>query len=132
MRKLILLGEGDFGPALLASLLATAGIDSPEDTFAIEGNDHERIRKAIDSICNTIYRKDSIVVLCDFVNGSAAQEAWLVAEKRNMISRMMMISGANVSALGAALRFRETIEDDKTFASTVVAEAQSSIQAYGV
>lgn len=131
MRKLILLGEGSFGPALLESTKKITGIEPDEDTFAIEGGTPEQIRKAVDSICNTVHRNDSLVILCDFSMSSAVQEAWLVLEKRSMVSRMMMISGVNVPCVAAALTFKEQLSDNARYAKSILEEGKAGIDVLG-
>lgn len=129
MRKLILLGDGDFGPALLESTKTITGLVPDADTFAIAGNDRQTVRDSMNSICNTVYLRDSLLILCDFSMSSAVQEAWLVLEKRGMIGRMVMISGANVPCVTAAIRFKDEIAGDQELADTLTAEARSGIKA---
>lgn len=131
MRKLILLGEGDFGPALLESTQRITGLRADDETFAIEGGSPDQIRKAVDSICNTVHREDSLVILCDFSMSSAVQEAWLVLEKRSMVSRMMMISGVNVPCVAAALTFKEQIVDNTRYAKSILEEGKAGINVLG-
>ncbi|UNT95096.1 hypothetical protein [Allobaculum mucilyticum] len=131
MRKLIFLGEGSFGPALLASTVSITGIEPDEDTFALDGSNPQQVRQAVDSICNAVHRKDSLVILCDFSMSKAMEEAWLVLEKRSMIHRMILISGANVPCAAAAMTFKEEIADDAQYARSILSEGKSGISVLG-
>lgn len=132
MRKLILLGEGSFGPALLDSTLAITGLEADEDTFAIPGDNVDRIRQTMDSICNTVHNKDSLLILCDAAMSKAMQEAWLILEKRHMIERMFIIAGANVPCVNAALRYKDQIASDGELSQVLLAEGRSGLTPIGI
>lgn len=130
MRKLVLFGYGHFGPALLDSALA-AGISADEGTFALDGSDTLQFRNNLNSICNTIYNKDSILLLCDTLAGEMTQEACLVLEKRGLINRMILMAGANVPAVLAAIAFKDRIDSDEQLQQILKSESEAGIKFIG-
>lgn len=130
MRKLVFFGCGQFGPTLLDSAVAS-GVRPDPDTFALDGSDIHAFRKNLDSICNTVYNKDSMLLLCDTLACPITQEACLVLEKRGLINRMILMAGANVPAALAAIAFKDRIESDEQLQQILKAEASSGIQFIG-
>ena len=55
MRKLVLFGEGNFGPALLERALVVSQREADENTFALDGSNLMEFRRNFDSVCNTVY-----------------------------------------------------------------------------
>lgn len=131
MRKLIVFGYGNFGPALLESALAT-GIQTDSDSvFALSGQNIMEFRHNLDCICNTIYNKDSLLLLCDLISSPIMQEAFLVLEKRGLINRMVLTAGASVSTLLAAIAFKDEIESDEDLTETLKAQSQAGLVTIG-
>lgn len=132
MRKLIVFGHGDFGPALLESALAT-GIQTDNDSvFALNGQNMMEFRHHLDCICNTIYNKDSLLLLCDLISGSMMQEAFLVLEKRGLMNRMILIGGVSVPTLLAAIAFKDEIESAQELMETLKAQSEAGLVAIGL
>lgn len=130
MRKLVLFGYGNFGQAMLDSALAL-GIEPDADTFALDGTDILEFRRNLDSICNTVYNKDEILLLCDSESGSMTQEACLVLEKRGLISKMILVAGISVPTVLAAIAWKDRITDSTQLQNTLKAESQSGLKFFG-
>lgn len=128
MRKLVVLGCGPFGQALLDCVKAISGLVPDEATFALDGSDVESFRRSFASICNSVYKNDSLL-LADQINSPAACEALLVLEKKGLMHRMVLLGGANTSMLAAAMTMKETIVDDTQLVRVLRAEAASGIEA---
>ena len=131
MRKLIVFGHGSFGPALLNSALAT-GIETDHDSvLALDGQNAMEFRQNLDSICNTVYNKDSLLLLCDLLPSPLTQEAFLVLEKRGLINRMVLTAGVSVSTVLAAIAYKDEIESDEELIETLKAQSQAGLVTIG-
>ncbi|WP_019893798.1 hypothetical protein [Allobaculum stercoricanis] len=131
MRKLVLFGEGNFGPALLESALTISNGQADADTFALDGTDVLKFRRNFESVCNTVYNKDSLLLLSDLSTSSVSQEAWLVLEKRDLLNRMLFVSGASVPTVMAALAYKDEVETDEELMKVLGAQTKSSLIFFG-
>lgn len=127
MRKLVLFGEGNFGPALLESALTISNGQADANTFALDGTDVLKFRRNFESVCNTVYNKDSLLLLSDLSTSSVSQEAWLVLEKRDLLNRMLFVSGASVPTVMAALAYKDEVETDEELMKVLGAQTKSSL-----
>ncbi|WP_276886684.1 hypothetical protein [Allobaculum stercoricanis] len=131
MRKLVLFGEGNFGPALLESALTISNGQADANTFALDGTDVLKFRRNFESVCNTVYNKDSLLLLSDLSTSSVSQEAWLVLEKRDLLNRMLFVSGASVPTVMAALAYKDEVETDEELMKVLGAQTKSSLIFFG-
>lgn len=131
MRKLVLFGEGDFGPALLESALSIANRQADAHTFALDGTDILKFRRNFESVCNTVYNKDSLLLLSDLSTSRISQEAWLVLEKRGLLNRMIFVSGASVPTAMAALAYKDEVESDDELTKVLKAQTKASLIVFG-
>lgn len=131
MRKLVLFGEGNFGPALLESALTISNGQADANTFALDGTDVLKFRRNFESVCNTVYNKDSLLLLSDLSTSRVSQEAWLVLEKRGLLNRMLFVSGASVPTAMAALAYKDEVEADEELMKVLGAQTKSSLIFFG-
>lgn len=131
MRKLVLFGEGNFGPALLESALTISNGQADANTFALDGTDVLKFRRNFESVCNTVYNKDSLLLLSDLSTSNVSQEAWLVLEKRDLLNRMLFVSGASVPTVMAALAYKDEVETDEELMKVLGAQTKSSLIFFG-
>ncbi|MBF0579021.1 hypothetical protein IM774_04330 [Erysipelotrichaceae bacterium RD49] len=127
MRKLVLFGEGNFGPALLESALIVGQHEADENTFALDGSNMIEFRRNFDSICNTVYNRDSLLLLCDISTSGIAREAWLVLEKRGLMNKALFVTGASVPTALAALVFKDLIDTDEELIKTLKAQSEQGL-----
>ncbi len=130
MRKLILFGQSDFGRVMMDCVRAISAQEEEDGVFCLDGGDVTSFRANLNSICNTVYNRDSLLILCDSPNSPLVQEAWLVLEKRGLISKMIMVCGVNVPCVQAALAFKDEIESDEQLEQVLKAQAQSGVTFY--
>lgn len=131
MRKLILFGEGNFGPALLESTLCAAGRDADSSVCALDGSDIMEFRRNFDSVCNTVYNKDSLVLLTDISTSRVAREAFLVLEKRGLINKTLFVAGASTPTALAALVFKDQVDTDEELMKTLKAQTSQGLVFFG-
>ncbi len=127
MRKLVLFGEGNFGPALLESALVVSQREADENTFALDGSNLMEFRRNFDSVCNTVYNHDSLLLLCDISTSSVAREAWLVLEKRGLMKKTLFVMGASVPTALAALVFKDLVDTDQELIKTLRAQSEQGL-----
>lgn len=126
MRRLVFLGNGSFGTALMQEVTELLG--PLDNAWGLDTEDLESFRQNFNSICNTVRKDDSLLLLADRQNSSALKEAWLVLEKRAMLRRTMIVSGINVPGALAAARYRDEIDSDQQLFDTIRAEFQAGLQ----
>lgn len=131
MRKLILFGEGNFGPALLESALCASQRDADSSVCALDGSDIMEFRQNFDSVCNTVYNKDSLVLLTDISTSRIAREAFLVLEKRGLINKTLFVAGASVPTALAALVFKDQVDTDDELINTLKAQTSQGLVFFG-
>lgn len=131
MRKLVLFGEGNFGPALLESALSISQREADANTFALDGNDIMGFRRNFESVCNTVYNKDSLLLLSDLSTSRISREVWLVLEKRGLLNKMLFVSGASVPTVIAALTYKDQVESDEELTKILEAQTKSSLIFFG-
>lgn len=131
MRKLVLFGEGNFGPALLESALSISQWQADANTFALDGNDIMGFRRNFESVCNTVYNRDSLLLLSDLSTSRISREVWLVLEKRGLLNKMLFVSGASVPTVIAALTYKDQVESDEKLTKILEAQTKSSLIFFG-
>lgn len=131
MRKLVLFGEGNFGPALLESALSISQREADANTFALDGNDIMGFRRNFESVCNTVYNRDSLLLLSDLSTSRISREVWLVLEKRGLLNKMLFVSGASVPTVIAALTYKDQVESDEELTKILEAQTKSSLIFFG-
>ncbi len=130
MRKLILFGQSDFGRVMMDCVRAISTLEEEDGVYCLDGSDIEQFRTNLNSICNTVYKKDSLLILCDSPNSPLVREAWLVLEKRGLIGKMIMVCGVNVPCVQAALAYKDEIESDEQLEQVLKAQTQSGVTVY--
>lgn len=131
MRKLVLFGEGNFGPALLESALSISQREADANTFALDGKDIMGFRRNFESVCNTVYNRDSLLLLSDLSTSRISREVWLVLEKRGLLNKMLFVSGASVPTVIAALTYKDQVESDEELTKILEAQTKSSLIFFG-
>ena len=84
-------------------------------------------RRNFDSVCNTVYNHDSLLLLCDISTSSVAREAWLVLEKRGLMKKTLFVMGASVPTALAALVFKDLVDTDQELIKTLRAQSEQGL-----
>ena len=88
-------------------------------------------RRNFESVCNTVYNRDSLLLLSDLSTSRISREVWLVLEKRGLLNKMLFVSGASVPTVIAALTYKDQVESDEELTKILEAQTKSSLIFFG-
>lgn len=128
-RIIAVYGNGNFGKALTCSALPLTELDGQTSLYAFSCHDRSDVIQAAEQIENDLKEEGSeLILLCDRLSSEAMQGLWPYLEKNNLLSRTLIIEGANVPSLVAALSFREAVDTLDELSLTILSEGKAGMK----